>query len=309
MSSAELRSNHIQSTPRGGLIPAARTLLWKMSEFLNRNEYILDTQQGRLAFSSKDESIGKSLFVFREYRLKTVRNAVKMLKLHGYPVGDINGTMVDAGAGIGTVSVTLMRENAFGKSLAFEPDPINYSYLKRNIELNEFENRIFSFQNGLSDINGEMELEQDSARFSEHRFLPPSYTKIGMAGGTAIATAQRGNAKVHRLETMLEALNIPQDDIRLIWLDVQGHEWYTMLGASSLMDRDIPVVMQLWPHGIQRSGTTDEQVLSMLTNHFSHVIDLQDKVLTLHPISKLPALYKGLHLYHATDILLMKNPE
>lgn len=309
MSNATFRSNHIQNAPRGGIRPSARTLLWRMSEFLNRSEVVVDTVHGKMAFSTKDESVGKSLFVFREYRNQTIRNAVKMLKLHGYPVGDINGTVVDAGAGIGTVSLTLMRENAFGKALAFEPDPVNFSYLKRNIQLNELENRIFPFQNGLSDIDGELELEQSSTQFSEHWFLPPSYTKTGMGGGTAVAAEQKGNAKVHRLDSMLDALNIAQGDIRLIWLDVQGHEWYTMLGASSLLERDIPVVMQLWPHGLQRSGTTDEQVLSMLSGHFSHIIDLQDRVLSLQPISKLHSLYNSLHRYHSTDILLLKNPE
>lgn len=309
MDNAVLRSNHILSTPKGGVLPAARSLLWKMSEFLNRSEIVVDTLHGKMAFSTKDESIGRSLFIYREYRIQTIRNAVKKLKLHGYPVGDVNGTVVDAGAGLGTVSITLMRENAFGKSIAFEPDPVNYSYLKRNIELNEFENRIFPFQNGLSDVDGELELEQNPNLFSEHRFLAPSYTKTSMSGGASVAVAPKGNANVHRLDSMLEPLRIAQDDIRLIWLDVQGHEWYSLLGASALLSRDIPVVMQLWPHGLQRAGTTDEQVLSLLGGHFSHYIDLQDRILSLQPISKLPSLYNSLQRYRATDILLLKNPE
>jgi len=51
-------------------------------------------------------------------------------------------TVVDVGAHVGAVSIYLAKKYPFIKVYAVEPDPLNYRFLKRNIELNGVTNVI-----------------------------------------------------------------------------------------------------------------------------------------------------------------------
>lgn len=83
-----------------------------------------------LVFSNED--VGWRLLYFKEYE----RNEIEVLE-HLIREGD---TCVDVGANIGIFSVFMARKAFRGKTLAYEPVPLNLSVLGVNLELNNVSN-------------------------------------------------------------------------------------------------------------------------------------------------------------------------
>ena len=59
-------------------------------------------------------------------------------------------------------------------------------------------------------------------------------------------------------------------NISLVWIDVQGFEGYVFLGAKQLLQKGIPVVCEIWPYGIIRSGMTQSQFCSIASETWTH---------------------------------------
>jgi hypothetical protein len=51
--------------------------------------------------------------------------------------------------------------------------------------------------------------------------------------------------------------------------DVQGHEGHVFAGGAELFSRDIPVLSEVWPYGILRSGMELEQFCRVAQRHWS----------------------------------------
>ena len=56
--------------------------------------------------------------------------------------------------------------------------------------------------------------------------------------------------------------------IGLIWLDVQGHEAYALTGAGEILN-DIPVVTEIWPYALERSGLGVDSFIQLATKYFN----------------------------------------
>jgi len=85
--------------------------------------------------------------------------------------GDV---VLDLGANVGyfsLIAAKLVGEN--GKVYAFEPDPTNFSFLKKSVEINNYENVICE-QKAVSNENGKLKLFL-------HKFQTGAYTIVGGA--------------------------------------------------------------------------------------------------------------------------------
>ncbi len=83
--------------------------------------------------------------------------------------GDV---VLDLGANIGyftLIAAKLVGVN--GKVYAFEPDPTNFSFLKRNVEINNYKNVVCE-QKAVSNENGKLKLFL-------HKFQTGAYTIVG----------------------------------------------------------------------------------------------------------------------------------
>ena len=56
-------------------------------------------------------------------------------------------------------------------------------------------------------------------------------------------------------------------EIGLIWLDVQGHEVYALTGAEELL-KDVPVVTEIWPYALERSGLGVAHFIQLAAKYF-----------------------------------------
>jgi FkbM family methyltransferase len=131
-----------------------------------------------------------------------------------------SATAIDIGAYIGNHS--LYFADHFKSVLSFEPNPRAYEVLRLNAALAA---NIACFNIGLSDRVGEAILCVGS----------------GNMGASYIAQPPAPNGQPIRLTT-LDSMDL-REDVKLIKVDVEGHELQALTGARELIRRNRPIVV------------------------------------------------------------------
>ena len=120
-----------------------REVLWRYLSGLPEFSLLTWTRHGWMTYSNKDGAIGGRLFTDGQFEYSVTRRAITLLRDLGLLNG---GLLVDVGANIGTVTVTLLREGIFRRAVAVEPIPGNYRRLTRNLWLNGLRHRVRRFR-------------------------------------------------------------------------------------------------------------------------------------------------------------------
>jgi len=138
--------------------------------------------------------------------------------------------VVDAGANCGIYTVAAARlVGPTGRVLSFEPGSQAFSLLKKNIEINHFQN-VRAYRAALSDKNGKARLyhyEQGQTSFS-----------LGQPKNTR---AEFEEVTIRKLDSVLEEEVAGQ--VGLIKLDVEGAEELVLRGLEKLLVRSHPKII------------------------------------------------------------------
>jgi len=225
----------------------------------------IDTLNGRLSFSSRDRTLGRSLYLDREFEYTDMTKMLSFLKNMG--IVKRTKTLLDVGGYIGMISIGFVLSGLFDSSIVFEPDPKNYYYLQRNINLNQLDRKIQSYNLALSDTNSKMIMELSPKNYGDHRIRLSDQDGIFGEKDRKVISIQ---------SSALDSLNIEKAD--LVWMDIQGHEERFFRGARQyLKTNQIPVVTEFWPYGLFRSGSTKESYLEAVSEIFQHFIAIEDR--------------------------------
>lgn len=120
------------------------------------------------------------------------------------------GVVIDIGANIGTFSVYAASKGA--TVYAVEPEPHNLEVLKQNIELNNMNEKILTFDYGISDFDGEAVI-------------------CNSGGGSTIKDKKEGaKIKIITFDNFIKLNSI--DAIDVLKVDIEGSEKELILGAS-----------------------------------------------------------------------------
>ncbi len=161
---------------------------------------------------------------------------------------------VDVGANIGYFSLlasTLVGPT--GVVLAFEPDPVNYSLLKKNVRLNRAAN-IRLNQTALSDTEEQLSLFIDSHNKGDHRIWAP-----------AGESRKRIEVNSTTLDTYLSKAGIVPSFIKI---DVQGAEGKVLEGMKGTLcdSRLKSLIMEFWPAALRKCGTDPARMIQQISD-------------------------------------------
>jgi FkbM family methyltransferase len=259
---------------------------WQMMYAGKRRDVTVDTWNGRLTFDSRDKLIGKYLYVQRAYERRYIERALAVLERDGWITR--GGTLLDVGANIGMICIALLRHGWCARAIAFEPAPSNLRLLEHNVAQNGLADRIVRQPIALSSGDGEMELELSDYNSGDNRLRAPNGAAAGVWHEDRRATVR---VPVRRLDDVLAEHPADASDVRLIWLDIQGHEGQFFEGARDTIGRGIPVVSEFWPYGILRSGMTRTAYLRTVCDLFTHVYVLAGERIDRTPVASIDALF------------------
>lgn len=162
-------------------------------------------------------------------------------------------TVFDIGANIGFYTVLFSSWSGLaGRVVAYEPDPSNLGLLQRNLELNGCENVIVR-PLALSSRSGRALFSIDSVTRSTGH----------LGAGATFGETQFGSGKEElitvnttTLDQEIDRLGVPQ----LIKMDIEGGEFDTLSGGSSLLHHHRPlIVSELNAWSAEPAGNTRAQ--------------------------------------------------
>jgi len=258
-----------------------RLLRWWFIHVGPRRDVTVDTANGLLTFDSKNWLIGKYLYVKKAHEEGEIRSALDLLTKEG--LIEPSGTIINAGANIGMTCIALVKSGVFARALAFEPDPENYRLLVRNIEQNGLDSRIEAHAVALSSRTAPLEFELSPDNSGDHRVRQSARPGFYREESRRTITVP-GETLDHFFENR-------SDRIDALWADIQGHEGHLLAGARNFLKNGIPLIFELWPYGLNRAGTTPQELISLVSAMYTHFWLVGDRQYQGVPVSQMGKLF------------------
>ena len=290
-------------SPAGLVRRAAWELLHRMPE----RALTARTQHGRLSFSNKDRAIGRLLYTEHAFELDKIERALACAIAAGVLRERNDGWLLDVGANVGSVCIPLVQRGVVTRALAFEPEPKNYAHLVRSLALNGIAgDTVRPVNAAVSSTNGAASLELAFTNFGDHRIRvePPASSHPECREEDRVVIT----VPVHRLDDVVAAEGIARDEVRLLWIDAQGHEGQVLEGAPALLGEGVPVVTEFWPYGLIRAGEEGRRFGDILRARFRAFYDLGEPVprrQSVHNVGALFERYPAAPGTAFTDLLLV----
>jgi FkbM family methyltransferase len=208
-----------------------------------------------------------------------------------------SSVVLDIGASIGLYTLTAAKY-AY-KVYSFEPDPLTFANLKKNVEGNFYRN-IITINKAVSDRNGESQFFSSS-------------TKKSRASNYLI----KDNDNTHDESIKVELVALDNffkdknEKIDIIKMDIEGAEFEAVRGMRNLIraNKDLKLFLEFNPHALIRQGTDLSSFLDYLYNlEFSfHHIDEYNR--TKKAVSKewLLSFAKNKKEGHLINLLAIRN--
>ena len=228
-------------------------------------EIIVETEHDlRFIVNTNDKVIAKSIFITQKPweidLLKLVFNILKDRKIN---------FLLDVGANIGTVSIAATKLGYVKNCYAFEPEPLNYKYLKWNIFLNKFQKNILTFNVAVSNSSNDLKyIHLSKNNYGDHQIIYDRKVKSKIS------------VKSSKLDDYFDGLKKAKV---LIFIDVQGYETFVIKGAKKFLKIGTPILMEFWPYGIKKHSSEECFIDTLINNgKYQKIIDMKSPKLTLN---------------------------
>ncbi len=265
-------------------------------ESLKKKLLILNTDKEKYILNSDDKVLSKFLYINGTYDFSKFETAIKIC----YPDSTTSpiDLLVNIGANIGSICIPAVNRNYANKSIAVEPDPQNYRNLVSNIYINNLQDKILHYCNAISNVNEkELELELSEYNFADHRISVSNTEGV-------FSESKRRKIKVVT-KTLDSFVNFFDKKKNLIYMDVQGYEGIVLQGGSKIIEKKIPIVLEVWPYGLTRANSF--QILINIIKKYSYFYVLSEKNPKKRPSTEIEKIINNLgpNSTKYIDILIM----
>jgi len=237
-----------------GQYVVVRKILYYIEHYLKSDFTMI---QGSKMFLGEGDPLNISIEgVWEESSTKIFKNSINE--------GDI---VVDVGASIGyfTLLAAKLVGNK-GKVFAFEPGPENFKILKKNVEVNKYDNVILE-QKSVSDINGKINLNfTDHIGFHSTDFSPDDPVCLRLPT-TSIT-----------LDKYFENLNLI-GKLNFIKMDVEGGEFKVLSGMRTILkqQKNLKILAEFMKDFLIQVGSDPKEMLSLLDHNGFTLFNIDDK--------------------------------
>jgi FkbM family methyltransferase len=204
--------------------------------------YIPGTRPTRLSYVNSTDEV--------------VRNDVRQIQflLEQIKPGDF---VLDIGGNVGQYAILFASlVDSAGRVITFEPDSNHREVLRRNLELNNFKERVTVEDLALSDQNG------THIFFSRDNDQMCSLVRSGLGTNADLPDVNERLVKTCRLDDYLATHNL--DFPNWVKMDTEGAEVNILRGARNLLQSTTTVVCELHPYAWPEFNTSYEELLSIV---------------------------------------------
>lgn len=279
----------ILQLPRKSRKVSERRKHWNQLE-LQGCEYVLASHGAYFLLNVSDKVISPKIFESGKADFSKYLTALKILKLQGVDC------LVDVGANVGEIGILALTNQRAGRVVAIEPDEENFRLLGTNALLNHLSaERIQTYCAAAgSGSPKEVVLKRSSINYGDHQ--------IDSFGEEE--TVEDPEVRIVANLRLDDIVELSMTETALVFVDVQGYELQVLQGAADLLERRVPVVMEISPSHLERHGSFAE--LMFLLRSYEGYYDLGLHRPTKQRLAALEQRYLRLkHLDTHTDILLV----
>lgn len=168
--------------------------------------------------------------------------------------GDV---VLDIGANLGYYTLIFARlVGSKGTVYSFEPEPYNFSLLKKNVDINGYKN--VRLENAaISNKNGNTRLYLAKEHTGMHRIYPSRWVSKNYA-----------EVKMIRLDDYFKD-DFLKNRISFIKIDVEGSELSVLQGMQSLLDnnKEVKIMLEFVPSSIREFGAKPMDILELIEDN------------------------------------------
>jgi len=179
-------------------------------------------------------------------------------------------TVLDIGANIGYYTLLFAKlVGERGRVFAFEPEPENFKLLKKNVALSGYHNVVL-IPKAASNTTGTARLYLSDVNKGDHRLSNSGERRESIAISTVQLDDELGNY---------------DRPVRLIKMDIQGHEAAALQGMLQLLSRNqsISILSEFWPVGLSHSGADPQKHLAWFADHGFTLYNLNESENAIEP--------------------------
>ena len=189
-------------------------------------------------------------------------------------------TVIDIGANIGLYTVIAgNRSGPMGRVFAFEPEPHNMDYLKKNIEANTLSATVTAVADALSNHDGQSLLHLHRTNKGRHSLVDYQDTNDTITVRTTTL-----DAFLHTHST---------ERVAVIKIDVEGAEGFVLDGMQQTLRTHHPVLFfEFFPLALRASGHDPHAVLSTLADLGYTLYEIDETKKRTVPIADSDALIR-----------------
>jgi FkbM family methyltransferase len=237
-------------------------LLWLWPRFWPGKK-IMEIQGSKMYINVHDKDLNMRR-TFRAYALRRVHEefTTKLFK-EVVKEGDV---VVDLGANLGYFTLLAAKlAGKRGKVYSFEPEPRNYNYLLKNIELNGYDN-VFAIPKAVSDRNAKVKLYVCPYDSGHHT--------INQYGGIKAYKPDFTDDKKDFVEVETVSLDEffqgTKQPISVIKMDVEGAEMLALSGMDRVIKESdkLKMFVEFFPLLIKEMGGSPEEFIRRLSEDY-----------------------------------------
>lgn len=209
---------------------------------------IATSEQLGLKFKFKSQDVvGRHIYKYDIHELEITKALLSEITVKE---GDI---MLDVGANIGWYALVFAKQGV--KVHAFEPDPLNFNLLNENIKINKLSDLVTSHPLAVSDKKSTMSLYLYPHRNRGRHSLNPN---IG---------CKKIDVQTITLNEFLEENQIDVTRIKLIKIDIEGHELPALQGARKILEHVPNLLIEHGPEHIRKGGFIPNDIIDLLHHY------------------------------------------
>ena len=224
-----------------------------------------------MTFSPADY-IGRKIFRKGHFERHHVTRLLAVLRDRGLPAD--GKVMLELGGNIGTQTIYFALDKSFARIVSIEPDPRNFKLLQTNIAQNGLEVQITAVNCAAGDTEGEIDFFQHVNNHGKSSMMRNSPKDI------------RITVPVRPVSSILADLGIPDDDIGLVWMDIEGYEPVAIRSMRGLLARRVPIYTEFTPkfYGVEQARL----LVEMLCEFYQDCIVFQEDSVSGMKVRDLP---------------------
>lgn len=165
-----------------------------------------------------------------------------------------NGVLIDIGANYGVFSLNIAKARNDIMIFAFEPVKNTFTFLNKNIKINNLEERVISFQNAIGENEGLLKIENN--RHTNNQIIFDDREQLS-------TLIKHEEVKATTIDNIVKLNNIK--NVSFIKIDVEGFEKSVLLGAMQTIKSFKPILLlELYDGHLNKFGSSKAEIINFL---------------------------------------------